>query len=104
MWCCIVWIAAFLVLEMWASLGAARIAPDASMVERHERWMVEHGRLYIDGEEKSHRFNIFKANVEYIESFNQAAARPYKLALNRFADLTNEEFQASRNGYKVASP
>lgn len=89
---------------MWASLGAARIAPDASMVERHERWMVEHGRLYIDGEEKSHRFNIFKANVEYIESFNQAAARPYKLALNRFADLTNEEFQASRNGYKVASP
>ncbi|KAH6759486.1 TRICHOME BIREFRINGENCE-LIKE 37 [Perilla frutescens var. frutescens] len=97
-------LAAFLVLEMWASLAAARTAPYASMVERHEKWMVESGRVYKDEAEKAKRFNIFKENVEYIESFNEAAAaRPYKLAINKFADLTNEEFQASRNGYKVVT-
>ncbi|KAG6416052.1 hypothetical protein SASPL_123474 [Salvia splendens] len=35
--------------------------------------------------------------------YNEAAARTYKLAVNRFADLTNDEFRASRNGYKMAS-
>ncbi|KAH6759491.1 senescence-associated gene 12 protein [Perilla frutescens var. frutescens] len=94
-------VAAMAVLGLCASLAAARTAPDASMVERHEKWMVENGRVYKDEAEKAKRFNIFKENVEYIESFNEAAAvRPYKLAINKFADLTNEEFESSRNGYK----
>ncbi|KAG6436251.1 hypothetical protein SASPL_101137 [Salvia splendens] len=70
--------AAIVLLQLCASLAAA---PHASMIERHEKWM----------------------NVDYIESFNEAASRPYKLAVNRFADLTNTEFQASRNGYKMVS-
>ncbi|XP_042022640.1 senescence-specific cysteine protease SAG39-like [Salvia splendens] len=94
----------FVLLQLCASLAAARTAPHASMIERHEKWMVENGRVYKDEAEKVKRFNIFKENVEYIESFNEAASRPYKLAVNRFADLTNAEFQASRNGYKMVSP
>jgi len=38
--------------------------------------------------------------VEFIESFNNAGNRPYKLRINEFADQTNEEFRASHNGYK----
>ncbi|KAG6420583.1 hypothetical protein SASPL_117126 [Salvia splendens] len=71
------------------------------MMERHEKWMVENGRMYKDEGEKVKRFNIFKENVEYIESFNEAASKPYKLAVNRFADLTNAEFHNSRNGYRT---
>ncbi|KAL0404917.1 UNVERIFIED_CONTAM: Thiol protease [Sesamum radiatum] len=44
------------------------------------------------------RFKIFKDNVEFIEAFKEAGSRPYKLRINAFADLTNEEFKGARNG------
>ncbi|KAM3697559.1 hypothetical protein ACB094_06G123800 [Castanea mollissima] len=58
-----------------------------AMYEKHEQWMAHYG-------------HIFKENVAYIESFNNAANKPYKLSANQFADLTNEEFKASRNRFK----
>ncbi|KAK6124208.1 hypothetical protein DH2020_042044 [Rehmannia glutinosa] len=73
------------------------------MVERHERWMDQYRRIYEDETEKAMRFKIFKENVEFIESFNRDEAKPYKLGINQFADLTNEEFQASHNGYRTKS-
>ncbi|KAL2494715.1 Senescence-specific cysteine protease SAG12 [Forsythia ovata] len=94
---------ALLVLEMWASQAIARSLQDASMVERHEQWMGQYGRVYNDNAEKAMRYRIFKENVEYIETFNKAGTRHYKLGINQFADLTNKEFQASRNGYKLSS-
>ncbi|XP_012830320.1 PREDICTED: senescence-specific cysteine protease SAG39 [Erythranthe guttata] len=96
--------AIFIVLAMWAcDRATARTTPDASMVKMHEKWMVQNGRVYKNDAEKAFRYKIFKANVEYIQSSNNAETRPYKLAVNKFADLTNEEFQASRNGYKMGS-
>ncbi|KAK2984204.1 hypothetical protein RJ640_017317 [Escallonia rubra] len=71
------------------------------MSERHEQWIVRYGRVYKDDIEKEMRFSIFKDNVEFIESFNSVGNRPYRLSINEFADQTNEEFQASRNGYKM---
>ncbi|KAK8675788.1 hypothetical protein V6N13_033851 [Hibiscus sabdariffa] len=73
---------------------------DASMYERHRQWMSDFGRVYSDNNERHKRFNIFKQNVALIDSFNNANNKPYNLAVNRFADLTNEEFTASRNGFK----
>ncbi|KAJ0082185.1 hypothetical protein Patl1_10380 [Pistacia atlantica] len=64
--------------------------------------MTQYGRAYRDNAEKETRFKIFKDNLEYIESVNREG-RPYKLGLNEFTDLTNEEFRASRNGYKRGS-
>ncbi|CAL5411387.1 unnamed protein product [Camellia sinensis] len=92
-----------LVLGLWASQAMSRTLYEASMSERHEQWMVDHGRVYQDDAEKEMRFKIFNDNVQFIESFNSAGNRPYKLSINQFADLTNEEFQASRNGYKIPS-
>ena len=91
---------AMLVVGLWASQAWSRSLHDATMNERHEIWMSEYGRVYKDNADKEKRFNIFKANVEFIESFNKAGTRPYKLGINEFADLTNEEFKTSRNGYK----
>ncbi|KAG8365532.1 hypothetical protein BUALT_Bualt18G0114900 [Buddleja alternifolia] len=90
-------------LVMLASQATARTLPEASIIERHETWMAQYGRAYKDEAEKAERLRIFKENVEYIESFNEAGVKPYKLAVNKFADLTNEEFQASRNGFKMGS-
>ncbi|XP_030456587.1 senescence-specific cysteine protease SAG12-like [Syzygium oleosum] len=75
------------------------------MQERHEQWMAHHGQVYKDAAEKERRFVIFKNNVEFIESFNKAADKPYKLGINGFTDLTNKEFQPFGNGYKrLSSP
>nr|DAD24825.1 TPA_asm: hypothetical protein HUJ06_026289 [Nelumbo nucifera] len=94
-------LALLLALGIWVSQAAARTLPaEASMLERHEQWMASHGVLYEDAVEKEKRFTIFKDNVERIEAFNMAGNKPYKLSVNRFADQTNEEFKASRNGYK----
>ncbi|KAF8391255.1 hypothetical protein HHK36_023557 [Tetracentron sinense] len=82
----------------------SRSLHEASMPERHELWMTRFGRVYKDSEEKEMRFKIFQANVEFIDSFNGAGGRSYKLSVNEFADQTNEEFIASRNGYKRSSP
>ncbi|XP_028092071.1 senescence-specific cysteine protease SAG39-like [Camellia sinensis] len=98
-------LATLLILGMWAFQAMPRTLPEVSMVERHKQWMARFGRMYEDDVEKEMRFKIFKDNMEFIESFNNVAgARPYKLGVNQIADLTNEEFQASRNGYKRSSP
>ncbi|OIT36819.1 senescence-specific cysteine protease sag39, partial [Nicotiana attenuata] len=95
--------AALLVLGIWASQTASRDLNEASMVQKHEYWMTRFGRVYRDDAEKSKRFKIFNDNVDYIESVNKAGIRPYKLGINEFADLTNEEFRATHNGYKMSS-
>ncbi|CAL8133744.1 unnamed protein product [Prunus armeniaca] len=89
-----------IVLGAWSSEATSRSLQDASMYGRHEQWMARYGRTYNDIREKEKRFNIFKENVAYIESSNDDANKLYKLGVNQFADLTNDEFKASRNRFK----
>ncbi|VAI36836.1 unnamed protein product [Triticum turgidum subsp. durum] len=78
--------------------GNDAIAVEAAMVSRHEKWMAEHGRTYADEEEKARRLEVFRANAKFIDSFNAAEESSHRLATNRFADLTVEEFRAARTG------
>ncbi|KAL9679785.1 hypothetical protein QQ045_017653 [Rhodiola kirilowii] len=94
-----IYAALVLLISVWASNSTARTLSDTSMRARHEEWMAEQGRVYKDATEKESRFRIFKANAEHIDSFNNAGGSSYSLSINKFADLTNEEFKA-RNGYK----
>ncbi|KAI3872792.1 hypothetical protein MKX03_018995 [Papaver bracteatum] len=75
------------------------LATWASQAVKHQRWMTRYGKVCKNQDVKEKRFNIFTANVEYIESSN-AGNKPYKLSVNEFADQTIEEFKSSRNGYK----
>lgn len=53
----------------------------------YDRWRSHH-----EVEEKSpERFNVFKSNVQHVHETNKLN-RPYKLKLNVFADMTNQEF------------
>ncbi|KAI3456169.1 hypothetical protein Pfo_012832 [Paulownia fortunei] len=85
----------------------SRVIPQASMRERHEQWMAHYGREYKNAMEKEERYKIFKANVEFIDFVNNAGGKPYKLSVNQFADLTNEEFKSTymayRNPFKTKS-
>ncbi|XP_052179421.1 senescence-specific cysteine protease SAG12-like [Diospyros lotus] len=76
---------------------------EAAMLEQHEQWMARHGRIYKDSTEKATRFKIFKKNVEYIDAFNVEANKKYNLSVNKFADMTDEEFIASYTGYKATT-
>ncbi|KAG5020751.1 KDEL-tailed cysteine endopeptidase CEP1 [Glycine soja] len=62
--------------------------------ERHEKWMAQYGKVYKDAAEKEKRFQVFKNNVQFIESFNAAGDKPFNLSINQFADLHDEEFKA----------
>lgn len=92
---------ALILLGAWIPQAmSSRTLQDAAMYERYEQWTARYGRVYRDNAEKEKRFTIFKQNVAHIEAFNKASKKPYKLAVNEFADLTNEEFKVSRNRFK----
>ncbi|KAG8368415.1 hypothetical protein BUALT_Bualt15G0043100 [Buddleja alternifolia] len=59
----------------------------------YESWLVKHGKAYNAVGEKERRFEIFKDNLRFIDDHN-SVDRPYKVGLNRFADLTNEEYRS----------
>ncbi|KAL2510300.1 KDEL-tailed cysteine endopeptidase CEP1 [Forsythia ovata] len=67
------------------------LSSDESLWDLYERWRSHH-TVSRDLTEKRKRFNVFKANVLYIHKVNQID-RPYKLKLNKFADMTSHEFR-----------
>ncbi|KAI3848473.1 hypothetical protein MKX03_031740 [Papaver bracteatum] len=104
--------ALFIILATLASQTMSSrvvILHEPTMVDRHQqwmiqcfkkkKWMIQYGKVYKNQAEMEKRFNIFKANVEFIES-SIVGNKPYKLSVNEFADHTIEEFKSSRNGYK----
>ncbi|OQU83038.1 senescence-specific cysteine protease SAG39 [Sorghum bicolor] len=103
-------VALLTVLAIANCIGCAVAARDLSsstgygeeaMTARHEKWMVEHGRTYKDEAEKARRFQVFKANAAFVDTSNAAAGgKKYHLAINRFADMTHDEFMARYTGFK----
>ncbi|WVZ88712.1 hypothetical protein U9M48_035198 [Paspalum notatum var. saurae] len=85
-----------------AAFAARDLNDDATMALRHEQWMTQYNCVYKDAAEKARRFNVFKANVKFIEAFNAEGSRKFWLAVNQFADLTNNEFRATKTnkGFK----
>ena len=62
--------------------------------------MRTHGKAYGTVEELKLRRSVFTANVARIEQHN-SEGHEWTLAVNRFADLTWDEFKARRaSGYR----
>ncbi|GMN49077.1 hypothetical protein TIFTF001_018242 [Ficus carica] len=95
-------------LSLFLLLGLAQgfefheedLASEESLWDLYERWRTHH-TVSRDLKEKHQRFNVFKANVKHVHKVNQMN-RPYKLRLNKFADMTNHEFVMSYAGSKVS--
>ncbi|KAF8014568.1 hypothetical protein BT93_H0402 [Corymbia citriodora subsp. variegata] len=92
--------ATLLVIIISVSETLCRPLGEEHLLKQHEEWMVIHGHVYKDAAEKAKRYEIFKENVKHINAFNNGKDVGYKLAVNKFADLTNAEFHASHAGYK----
>ena len=73
------------------------------LVDLFESWMAKHGKIYKSFEEKLHRFEVFKDNLEHIDDRNKKIVN-YWLGLNEFADLSHEEFKKMHLGLKVELP
>lgn len=99
-------------LLLLLSLAAAADMSIISYGERSEEearrmyveWMAQHGKTYNAIGEEEHRYQVFKDNLRYIDAHNAAAdagVHSFRLGLNRFADLTNEEYRATYLGVRT---
>ncbi|KAI4343672.1 hypothetical protein L6164_010993 [Bauhinia variegata] len=75
------------------------LVSDDSLWDLYERWRSHH-TVSRDLNEKHKRFNVFKANVMHVHNTNKME-KPYKLKLNKFADMTNHEFRSTYASSKV---
>ncbi|KAG8492172.1 hypothetical protein CXB51_009593 [Gossypium anomalum] len=91
----------FLSFGTLASLSMSLTFHESAIVDKHEQWIVDYGRKYESKLQKEKGLNIFKENLNYIESFNNGGNRSFKLGLNEFADMTYDEFIATHTGYKM---
>ncbi|CAN6277159.1 unnamed protein product [Urochloa humidicola] len=104
-------LAAAAALLLLVSLAAAADMSIVSYGERSEEetrrmyaeWMATHGKTYNALGEEERRYEVFKDNIRYIDAHNAAAdagVHSFRLGLNRFADLTNEEYRATYLGVR----
>jgi KDEL-tailed cysteine endopeptidase len=80
--------------------GEHDLASEDSLWALYERWRSRHA-VARDLDEKARRFNVFRENVRLIHEFNKGDA-PYKLRLNRFGDMTADEFRRAYASSRVA--
>jgi len=62
-------------------------------------WAKEHGKVYTHDEFFA-RYSTFKKNLATIRAHN-AGKHTFTLAMNKFGDMTREEFKGKMTGYKA---
>jgi len=90
---------ALLVLLSVTYVLAART--EENYLEAWKSFTTKHHKTYKH-DEVYYRYKIFKKNVDFIDETN-AKKLTYKVGINKFADLTSEEFQTYFMGSRVDS-
>jgi hypothetical protein len=78
------------------------LSSESRMFRLFEKWQQQHGKKDYGGvvTEKERRFLIFKENLRYVDAHGKKNST-YWLGLNKFADLSNQEFRAKYTGTKI---
>jgi cathepsin L len=92
---------AFLVALIFAAASAA-VPSERDARAAFWKWQTDFGKTYKSFAEHSSRFHTFRRNFEFI-SAHDPVAKGFTVALNEFADLTNEEFRAWGCGLNVTA-
>ncbi|XP_020090257.1 oryzain alpha chain-like [Ananas comosus] len=76
--------------------GGVGVGDDEEAAARrlHREWAARHARSYGSAGEAEKRFEVFRENLRFVEAHNGAGSHSFRLGLNRFADLTNDEFRS----------
>jgi C1A family cysteine protease len=56
-------------------------------------YMVDYRKVYHSNDELNSRYNIFHDNLEYIAEHNRDASHTYTVGINRFADMSHNEYK-----------
>ncbi|KAL5753030.1 hypothetical protein ACOSP7_023205 [Xanthoceras sorbifolium] len=80
--------------------GQSSWRTDDEVMSIYQSWMAKHGKTHNELGESQKRFVIFKENLRFIDEHN-SQNRSYKVGLNRFADLTNQEYRAMYLGTRT---
>ncbi|KAI3904364.1 hypothetical protein MKW92_007757 [Papaver armeniacum] len=83
--------------------AASSTRTEKEMNDLYESWLIKHGKVYNTLGEKERRFEIFKDNLKFIDEHNSQIGLSYKVGLNKFADLTNDEYRKMYLGTKIDS-
>lgn len=72
-----------------------KVPSEEQVVELFQQWKENHQKYYRHPEEAALRLENFKRNLNYIVERNAVQNSPlrHRLGLNRFADMSNEEFK-----------
>merc|ERR1712141_862204 len=83
------------------SLAFLALASATSLSSQFQAFEQKFGKTYKSSAERLTRFATFMKNVKEIEEHNKSGKSTYKKVINKFADMTQEEFKVM-NGYKNA--
>ena len=72
--------------------------------DQFSQFQSEHGKEYCCQEEESLRLEVFTANLKKIEEHNETPGKTWTMAVNQFADLTEEEFKTDVLGGYIKTP
>lgn len=79
------------------------VVTEERVVEMFEIWKEKHRKVYGKSEEAEKRLLNFKKNLKYVIEMKKKGKGGHRVGLNKFADLSNEEFR-ERYLRKVKKP
>lgn len=90
---------ALLAVVAIASVAQARMFSEDEYEVLFNAYTRQHNKKYGGADEFFKRFNIFKNNLDYVKTHMSNPRRTHDLAMNEYADLSNDEFRAMMNKY-----
>lgn len=68
------------------------------LIKMFELWVETHNKFYPTPQERIYRMKAFEKNLKQIQKVNSRNLN-YRLGLNKFSDLTKDEFESKYLGY-----
>jgi len=86
-----------------ASDTSVATVPDDEYGQAFKDFEASFQKTYASEQERESRFKIFKDNYIYIAAENANGINSYELGVNKFSDLTTDEFAGTHFGYVKAA-